>query len=45
MGFTIGSKTELKQQPEKKRVVDQSSLQTGYIEVSANASYSLTTGR
>jgi len=43
MGFTIGSKTESKK-AEKEIVIDYSSPQAGYLEVSSPVSYSLTTG-
>jgi hypothetical protein len=43
MGFTISPKT-VSQQTEKQTVIDHNAVQTGYLEVSSPASYSLTAG-
>jgi hypothetical protein len=44
MGFAVSPGAASQPQPEKKRIIDHSAMQTGYLEVNSPASYSLTTG-
>jgi hypothetical protein len=44
MGFAVSPETQSQPGPGKKRIIDHSAMQTGYLDVSSPVSYSLTTG-